>query len=118
MMSRIFKTVDEEMTFLMEYTGATEDFLSGAIAIGGYNEETMNGACYYLTGYQTIDEYCTEIIEENFNSMQDNIIKKYGFGSSQAIVICTVCEIKNTLGSDNLDTINILKFYNKLMEEE
>ena len=61
MMSKIFKTVDEEMTFLTEYAGATEDFLQGAIAIGGYNEETMNGACYYLTGYTTIDSYYEEM---------------------------------------------------------
>ena len=27
MMSKIFKTVDEEMTFLTEYAGATEDFI-------------------------------------------------------------------------------------------
>ena len=83
MMSKIFKTVDEEMTFLTEYTGATKDFLQGAIAIGGYNEETVNGACYYLTGYQTIDSYCEKIIEENFDNMQDNIIKKYGFEATE-----------------------------------
>lgn len=116
-MSRIFKTVDEEMTFLMEYAGATEDFLSGAIAIGGYNEETMNGACYYLTGNATIDGFCEEIIEENFNSMQDNIIKKYGFEATETLLFCTACET-GAITRQQVDTFDILRLYNNLMSIE
>ena len=114
MMSKIFKTVDEEIIFLMEYVSATEDFLQGAIAIGGYNEETMNGACYYITGYQTIDGYCEEIIEENFNSMQDNIIKKYGFEATETLLFCTACET-GVIAEQQDDTFDILKLYNNLM---
>ena len=116
-MSKIFKTIDKEMTFLTEYAGATEDFLSGAIAIGGYNEETMNGACYYLTGYQTIDNYCKEIIEENFDSMQDNIIKKYGFEATETLLFCTACET-GVIAEQQVDTFDILKLYNNLMSTE
>lgn len=116
-MSRIFKTVNEEMTFLMEYAGVTEDFLSGAIAIGGYNEETMNGACYYLTGYTTIDSYCEEIIEENFDSMQDNIIKKYGFEATETLLFCTACET-GVITGQQVNTFDILKLYNNLMSTE
>ena len=116
-MSKIFKTVDEEITFLMEYAGATEDFLQGAIAIGGYNEETMNGACYYLTGYTTIDSYCEEIIEENFNNMQDNIIKKYGFETVETLLFCTACET-GIITEQQVDTFDILKLYNNLMSTE
>ena len=116
-MNRIFKTVDEEMTFLMEYAGATEDFLSGATAIGGYNEETMNGACYYLTGHTTIDNYCEEIIEENFDNMQDNIIKKYGFEAVETLLFCTACET-GVITGQQVDTFDILKLYNNLMLTE
>lgn len=117
MTSKIFKTVDEEMAFLMEYAGATEDFLQGAIAIGGYNEETMNGACYYLTGYTTIDSYCEEIIEENFGNMKDNIIKKYGFEAEETLLFCTACETEVITGQ-HVDTFDILKLYNNLMSTE
>ena len=116
-MSRIFKTVDEEMTLLTEYTGVTEDFLQGAIAIGGYNEETMNGACYYLTGHTTIDNYCEEIIEENFDSMQDNIIKKYGFEATETLLFCTACET-GVITGQQVNTFDILRLYNNLMSTE
>ena len=116
-MSKIFKTIDEEMTFLTEYTGVTEDFLQGAIAIGGYNEETMNGACYYLTGYTTIDNYCEEIIEENFDSMQDNIIKKYGFEATETLLFCIACET-GVIAEKQVDTFGILRLYNNLMSTE
>lgn len=117
MMSKIFKTVDEEMTFLTEYVEVTEDFLQGAIAIGGYNEETMNGACYYFTGYTTIDSYCEEIIEENFNNMKDNIIKKYGFEAEETLLFCTACETEVITGQQ-VDTFDILRLYNNLMSTE
>ena len=117
MISKIFKTVDEETIFLMEYVGTTEDFLQGAIAIGGYNEETMNGACHYITGYTTIDNYCEEIIEENFDNMQDNIIKKYGFEATETLLFCTACET-GAIAEKQIDTFDILKLYNNLMSTE
>lgn len=116
-MSKIFKTVNEEMTFLTEYAGATEDFLQGAIAIGGYNEETMNGACYYLTGNATIDDYCEEIIEENFGNMQNNIIQRYGFEAVETLNFCTACET-GIITEQQVDTFDILRLYNNLMSTE
>lgn len=57
-------TVEEMYDFLKEYCGASEEFLSGAIAIGGFTKETMNNVAYYKGGYQTVEDWLDAITEE------------------------------------------------------
>lgn len=57
-------TVEEMYDFLKEYCGASEEFLSGAIAIGGFTKETMNNVAYYKGGYRTVEDWLDAITEE------------------------------------------------------
>lgn len=59
-------TKDERYDFLINNEIYTEDFLSGAIAIGSYNTDTLNSVLYYSTGYRDFDQYIEcELTEEN-----------------------------------------------------
>ena len=57
-------TVDEMYDFLKDCCGASEEFLSGAIAIGGFTKETMNSVAYYKGGYQTVEDWFNDIADE------------------------------------------------------
>ena len=57
-------TVDEMYDFLKDCCGVSEEFLSGAIAIGGFTKETMNSVAYYQSGYQTVEDWLDAITEE------------------------------------------------------
>lgn len=57
-------TVDEMYDILRNSCGVSEEFLSGAIAIGGFTKETMNSVAYYKSGYQTVEDWVNEILEE------------------------------------------------------
>ena len=57
-------TVNEMYDFLKDCCGVSEEFLSGAIAIGGFTKETMNSVAYYQSGYQTVEDWLDAITEE------------------------------------------------------
>ena len=49
---------------LKDYCGVSEEFISGAVAVGGFTKETMDNVAYYKSGYQTVEDWVDEIIEE------------------------------------------------------
>lgn len=57
-------TAEEMYDFLKDCCGVSEEFLSGAIAIGGFTKETMNSVAYYQSGYQTVEDWLDAITEE------------------------------------------------------
>lgn len=57
-------TVNEMYDFLKDCCGVSEEFLSGAIAIGGFTKETMDHVAYYKSGYQTVEDWLDAITEE------------------------------------------------------
>ena len=57
-------TVDEMYDILKDYCGVSEEFISGAIAIGGFTKETMDKVAYYKSGYQTVEDWLNAIVEE------------------------------------------------------
>lgn len=57
-------TVNEMYDILKNSCGVSEEFLSGAIAVGGFTKETMDNVAYYKSGYQTVEDWIDEILEE------------------------------------------------------
>ena len=57
-------TVDEMYDILTNCCGVSEEFISGAIAIGGFTKETMDKVAYYKSGYQTVEDWLNAIVEE------------------------------------------------------
>lgn len=57
-------TVDEMYDILKDCCGVSEEFLSGAIAVGGFTSETMNDVAYYKSGYKTVEDWFDAINEE------------------------------------------------------
>ena len=57
-------TIEEMYDILKDCCGVSEEFISGAIAIGGFTKETMNDIAYYKSGYQTDEGWVDEIIPE------------------------------------------------------
>lgn len=48
----------------LEEIGVDEQFINGAIAVGGYNEETLNRVLEYTTGYHSMEQYIECELEE------------------------------------------------------
>lgn len=57
-------TAEEMYNILKDCCGVSEEFISGAIAVGGFTKETMNDVAYYKSGYQTVDDWIDAIVEE------------------------------------------------------
>ena len=57
-------TADEMYDILKDRCGVSEEFLSGAIAVGGFTMEVMNDVAYYKSGYQTVEDWLDAINEE------------------------------------------------------
>ena len=57
-------TVNEMYDILRNSCGVSEEFISGAIAIGGFTKETMDSVAYYKSGYQTVEDWLDTIVEE------------------------------------------------------
>ena len=57
-------TVNEMYDILRNSCGVSEEFISGAIAIGGFTKETMDNVAYYKSGYQTVEDWLDVIVEE------------------------------------------------------
>lgn len=64
--TREVNTMTEDMMFeeLMDM-GISEDFIRGAICMGGYNEDTMLRVLFYHTGYRTFEQIFAEEEEES-----------------------------------------------------
>ena len=57
-------TVNEMYDILRNYCEVYEEFISGAVAVGGFTKETMDNVAYYKSGYQTVEDWVDDIIEE------------------------------------------------------
>ena len=57
-------TVNEMYDILRDYCGVSEEFISGAVAVGGFTKETMDNVAYYKSGYQTVEDWVDAIEEE------------------------------------------------------
>lgn len=55
-------TTSEMYDILVNRCGVSEEFISGAIAIGGFTKETMNSVAYYQSGYQTVEDLLDAIV--------------------------------------------------------
>lgn len=63
-MTKRFDT-DEMFAMLENHKIATDDFISGAICMGGYNSETAEQILYYHTGWRTFESWYYDEIEGN-----------------------------------------------------
>ena len=57
-------TTSEMYDILVNRCGVSEEFISGAIAVGGFTKETMNSVAYYKAGYQTVEDWLNDIADE------------------------------------------------------
>lgn len=57
-------TVEEMYDILVNRCGVSEEFISGAVAVGGLTKETMDSVAYYKSGYQTVEDWVNDIEEE------------------------------------------------------
>lgn len=57
-------TAKDLYDLLKEVCEVPEEFLSGAIAVGGFTKETMNTVAYYKSGYQTVEDWVEAIVDE------------------------------------------------------
>ena len=57
-------TTSEMYDILVDRCGVPEEFISGAIAVGGFTKETMDSVAYYKSGYQTVEDWLDAIVEE------------------------------------------------------
>ena len=48
-------TVNEMYDILRDYCGVSEEFISGAVAVGGFTKETMDNVAYYKSGYKGVE---------------------------------------------------------------
>lgn len=65
-------TVDEMYDILKDCCGMSEEFLSGAIAVGGFTKETMNNVAYYKSGYQTVESWVDDITDEFLEELEED----------------------------------------------
>ena len=113
-------TVNEMYDFLKDCCGVSEEFLSGAIAIGGFTKETMNSVAYYQSGYQTVEDWLDAITEEEEQKMNETmreslmftLIKKRGHEDRKVIQFCNLCELKE------LSDKTIKNIFNRLVREQ
>lgn len=57
-------TIQEMFDILRVYEIANEDFIDGAVCVGGYNEETAERILFYHTGWRTFEGFLEEFNEE------------------------------------------------------
>lgn len=57
-------TVEDLYNALVKICGVSEEFISGAVAVGGFTKETMHDVAYYKSGYQTVEDWVDAIKEE------------------------------------------------------
>ena len=59
-------TRDEMYDILRDYLLLPDESLELAIAIGGFNTETLERILFYYTGYRTFDGYMEEVDGEEY----------------------------------------------------
>ena len=64
-------TVEDLYNALVEICEVSEEFISGAIAVGGFTKETMNSVAYYKSGYQTVDDWVDDITNEYLKEIEE-----------------------------------------------
>ena len=57
-------TTEEMEQFLIDYGICSEDFLDGAICVGGVNRETFERVLFYHTGYRDFPTFIESELEE------------------------------------------------------
>lgn len=57
-------TTNEMYDILVNRCGVSEEFINGAVAVGGFTKETMDSVAYYKSGYQTVEDWLDIIVEE------------------------------------------------------
>ena len=57
-------TTNEMYDILVNRCGVSEEFINGAVAVGGFTKETMDSVAYYKSGYQTVEDWLDTIVEE------------------------------------------------------
>ena len=120
-------TVEDLYNALVEICGVSEEFISGAVAIGGFTKETMDSVAYHKSGYQTVedwvnditDEYLKEIEEEEQKmnkTMRENLMftlmKKRGHENKEVIQFCNLCEL------EELSDKTIKNIFDRLIKEQ
>ena len=64
-------TVEDLYNALVEICGVSEEFINGAVAVGGFTKETMNTVAYYKSGYQTVDNWVNDITDEYLKEIEE-----------------------------------------------
>lgn len=64
-------TAEDLYDTLKEVCGVSEEFLSGAIAVGGFTKETMHDVAYYKSGYQTVEDWVDAIADEMITEIEE-----------------------------------------------
>ena len=112
-------TADEMYDILKDHCGVSEEFLSGAIAVGGFTMEVMNDVAYYKSGYQTVEDWLDAINEEEQKmneAMRENLmltlIKKRGHENKEVIQFCNLCEL------EELSDKTIKNIFDRLIKEQ
>ncbi len=63
-MARRRYSVQDMEDILIEYGICSEEFLEGAVCVGGWNEETMERVLFYKTANRDFDQLLEELEEE------------------------------------------------------
>lgn len=63
-MARERYSVKDMEDILIEYGICSEEFVYGAVCVGGWNVETMKRILFYKTGYRNFDQLLEELEEE------------------------------------------------------
>lgn len=63
-------TAEDLYNALIEICGVSEEFVSGAVAVGGFTKETMNNVAYYKSGYQTVESWVDDITDEFLEELE------------------------------------------------
>ena len=120
-------TVEDLYNALVEICGVSEEFISGAVAIGGFTKETMNSVAYYKSGYQTVDDWVNDITDEYLKEIEEEeqkmneamreslmftLIKKRGHEDKKVIQFCNLCEL------EELSDKTIKNIFDRLIKEQ
>jgi hypothetical protein len=63
-------TAEDLYNALVEVCGVSEEFISGAVAVGGFTKETMHDVAYYKSGYQTVEDWVDAITDEFLEELE------------------------------------------------
>lgn len=58
--------LDEFYDFLIENGICSNDFISGAVCVGGYTMKTLERVLEYNTGYRTFESYIQNEMEQDY----------------------------------------------------